>query len=170
MIRLFKAGLIAALALYCITIGSAWKEWHAIYQPALIIHEMGHLVFIFFGQFINIAGGSIFQLLLPIAFASAAWSKGYRFMAAAITMTLGPSFFYMASYASDAIVMQLPLVGFGDATSHDWNYLLTEMGVLESTHFIAGLFVVLGYLSIVGGLVLGGIGFMRESQRESAWG
>ncbi len=139
MIRLFRFGLIAALGLHSFMIGRYWKEWHAAYQ-----------------------------LFLPIAFASATWSKGHRFLTAAITMTLSVGFFYVAGYASDAIAMQLPPVGFGDLTNHDWSYLPTEKGILQHTQFIARLFVALGYLSIVEGFVLAGIGFLHESRREAA--
>ena len=35
----------------------------------LPIHETGHLIFRLFGEFMGIAGGSLFQVILPLVFA-----------------------------------------------------------------------------------------------------
>lgn len=39
-------------------------EWHLIDGVNLVIHEAGHIVFMPFGEFIMIAGGSLFQIIL----------------------------------------------------------------------------------------------------------
>ena len=67
---------------------------------------------------------------------------------------LGSSFFDVAIYAKDAIVMNLDLLG-GDNVTHDWNYLLSTLGVLKYTPQIASTIFSLGTLSLVVGVVVG---------------
>ncbi len=57
-----------------------------------------------------------------------------------------------AGYAKDAIVMQLPLLsGLTGAEGgfHDWNYLLSETGLLGSTQLIAKMLRFSGTVLIV---------------------
>jgi len=39
-------------------------QWHFIDGVNLLIHEAGHIIFMPFGEFISIAGGSLFQLIV----------------------------------------------------------------------------------------------------------
>ena len=41
----------------------------------LAIHETGHLVFNPFGEFIGFAGGTLFQLIMPLLFAGYFWRR-----------------------------------------------------------------------------------------------
>ena len=56
-------------------------------------------------------------------------------------------------YAGDSIAMQLPLLG-GDSVIHDWNYLLTTMGILQDTPIVASTMYNLGFLVILIGIAL----------------
>ncbi len=44
-------------------------QWHLIDGVNLVIHEAGHIIFMPFGEFMMIAGGSLFQVIMPAAFA-----------------------------------------------------------------------------------------------------
>jgi hypothetical protein len=120
----------------------------------LPIHETGHLVFRIFGEFIGIAGGSLFQLIVPAVFVGYfIWQSSY-YSAAIVTLWVGQSIINVWIYASDAVVMQLMLTsGMTGAEGgfHDWNYMLDSMGLLNSTKTIAGIIRLAGTLVIFGG-------------------
>jgi hypothetical protein len=65
---------------------------------------------------------------------------------------VGQSVINVYIYAQDAVVMQLVLLGGltgSEGAFHDWNYLLTETGLLGSTKTVAGLIRLLGTLCIM---------------------
>ncbi|PYS98647.1 MAG: hypothetical protein DMF63_14745, partial [Acidobacteria bacterium] len=102
----------------------------------LPIHETGHLIFHPFGEFLGIAGGSLFQVILPAVFVGYfVWREQY-YSAAIVLFWVGQSILNVWVYAADAVVMQLVLTsGFtgSEGSFHDWNYLLTTTGLLGST-------------------------------------
>lgn len=106
----------------------------------LAIHETGHLIFRVFGEFMMIAGGSLFQVIMPAVFVGYfIWQKSY-YSAAIVGLWVGQSILNVWVYASDAVVMQLVLTsGFTgtEGSFHDWNYLLTETGLIGSTKSVA---------------------------------
>lgn len=118
----------------------------------LPIHETGHLIFRIFGQFMGIAGGSLFQVLVPIAFVvSFIWRRHY-YSAAVVLFWVGQSILNVWVYASDAVVMQLVLLGGltgSEGSFHDWNYLLTETGLIGSTKTVAKVIRFAGTFTII---------------------
>ncbi len=143
--KLILACLAGVYFLWC-----AWDpyQWHLIDGVNLVIHEAGHFVFMPFGEFLMIAGGSLFQVIMPAAFVLYFYSQGNPYSAALVLFWVGESLLNVSVYAADAIKMELPLLG-GEGSTHDWNYLLTSMGVLPSTGQIAGMVRVLGTVVIV---------------------
>ncbi len=95
------------------------------------VHELGHLVFAFFGSFLAVAGGTIAQLALPIAAGALLWSHRDYFGVAVAGGWLSMSLAEMAVYMADAREQSLTLLGFGPDPEHDWHYLLSAMGLLE---------------------------------------
>jgi len=94
----------------------------------LAFHEAGHLFLGFFGRFIMMMGGTIFQLMIPAACAVHLWRQDNRIGWQLCVFWFGESLLNISIYAGDAINQALPLVGGGE---HDWTYLLTV------THLIA---------------------------------
>jgi hypothetical protein len=91
------------------------------------LHELGHFIFAPFGEFMHVAGGSIFQCLVPII-AMIMFRAQKDFFAIAIAFGwLSTNLYEVATYAGDAQAQQLNLVsptaGGGDII-HDWNWLL----------------------------------------------
>ena len=121
-------------------------QWHFIDGVNLVIHEAGHTVFSPLGEFMMIAGGSLFQVIIPAGFWAYFLYRGQQYSAALVLFWVGESLLNVSVYASDAQAMQLPLLGGGDS-QHDWNYLLTSLNVLQSTDMIA--FVIRGLGTIV---------------------
>lgn len=101
------------------------------------VHELGHLVFAPFGLWMSVAGGSLAQLLLPIA--AGALMLHYRdYFGAAVTgVWLSASLSNMAVYVADARARELTLLGFGEDPLHDWAYLLSSMGLLQADLAVA---------------------------------
>jgi len=118
----------------------------------LPIHETGHLIFRIFGEFMGIAGGSLFQVIFPAVFVGYfIWQRSY-YSAAVVLLWVGQSILNVWVYASDAVVMQLVLTsGFtgSEGSFHDWNYLLTATGLINSTKTVAGIIRFVGTVTII---------------------
>ena len=77
-------------------------------------------------------------------------------MAAIVLFWVGQSIINVWVYASDAVVMQLMLTSGTTGSEggfHDWNYMLTRLGLIGSTKTIAGLIRIAGTLTIIAAIV-----------------
>ncbi len=128
-------------------------DFHYIQGVDLILHEAGHIIFIFFGRFVNILGGSLNQVLIPFIFSAYFFLRKEIYSGSIVLMWIGESITNVAIYAKDAIIMQLPLLG-GDSVIHDWNYLLSTLNILKYTDIIGGIIYYLGISVIVIGAIL----------------
>jgi hypothetical protein len=111
----------------------------------LPFHEAGHVIFRPFGQFFTSLGGTLGQLLVPlICLGVLLVQTRDPFGAALCGWWFGENFLDIAPYLGDARAGELPLVGgnFGHSSPygfHDWEYLLTETGLLRYDQFLARL-------------------------------
>ena len=87
----------------------------------LFIHEAGHLFFKIFGEFLHILGGSLFQVLLPLALAIVTLRQTPQFAAYPL-FWVGESMVNVSPYIRDADQMKLRLIAKG--LKHDWAVLL----------------------------------------------
>lgn len=124
------------------------EDWRFVDNFHLVMHEAGHILFMPLGQFMTIAGGSLFQILVPLIFALYFFRQGKQFSGALLLFLMGESMVNVSVYASDAVAMQLPLLG-GDDSIHDWNWMLDELGLLGRTREIAGGIRAAGVLAIL---------------------
>ncbi|HTH51495.1 MAG TPA: hypothetical protein VL501_06160 [Pyrinomonadaceae bacterium] len=147
--QLIFAGL---LGLYFIWIAYDPMQGSFLDNVDLPIHETGHLIFRLFGEFMMVAGGSLFQVIVPAIFVGYfLWRRQY-YAASIVGMWVGQSILNVWVYAADAVKMQLVLTsGFtgSEGSFHDWNYLLERTGLLNSTNKVAGLIRVAGTLTII---------------------
>ena len=102
----------------------------------LAFHEMGHAAFFWLGsRILTTAGGTIFQLGIPVAAAAyLLYKQRDPFGATVCVFWLGTAMFGAGVYASDARAQALPLVSpFGpvDVDSHDWTVMLLKYGMLS---------------------------------------
>lgn len=137
-------------------------QWHLIDGVNLVIHEAGHLIFRLFGEFMMIAGGSLFQVIMPALFVGYFWYHKKYYSAALVLFWVGESILNVSVYAGDAVALQLPLLG-GQDSMHDWNYLLDSLNLLSATAQVGGAFRLLGTVVIA----LAALGSMRFSRRNS---
>ena len=123
-------------------------QWHLIDGVNLVIHEAGHLFFRPLGEFMMIAGGSLFQVIMPSLFVGYFCFQRQFYSASLVLFWVGESILNVSVYAGDSVVQQLPLLG-GENAIHDWNYLLSSMNLLPQTAVIAGTIRLLGTIAIV---------------------
>ncbi len=147
-----KLILAALLSLYILWIAYDPMQGSFLDNVDLPIHETGHLLFRPFGEFMMIAGGSLFQVIFPlIFFGYFVWQRSY-YSAAIVMLWVGQSILNVWVYASDAVVMQLVLTSGSTGAEggfHDWNYLLTATGLLESTKTVAKIIRFFGTFTII---------------------
>ncbi|HJR06066.1 MAG TPA: hypothetical protein VJ842_02120 [Pyrinomonadaceae bacterium] len=142
-----KTTIAAFACLYFLWCAYDPFQWHLIDGVNLVIHEAGHIVFMPFGGLITVAGGSLFQVIIPAAFVIYFYRRGQVYSAALVLFWVGESLLNVSVYAGDALDLQLPLLG-GEDSIHDWNYLLSSTNLLPATHRIAAAIRIAGTLAI----------------------
>ncbi|MBS1796306.1 MAG: hypothetical protein JSS81_20820 [Acidobacteria bacterium] len=140
------------MILYFLSIAYAPMNGSFLDIVDLPIHETGHLLFRPFGQFLMVAGGSLFQIIMPAVFVGYfVWHQKY-YSAGIVLLWVGQSIINVYVYAADAVVMQLVLTSGmtgSEGSFHDWNYLLTETGLINSTKAVASLIRMAGTLTMI---------------------
>lgn len=147
-------GLLAVAAFGLMCLGIHWlspQGWFPVLDSAnLALHEAGHPLVGIFSERATVYGGTLFQLIFPLA---AAWhfhGQGHAASRAASLVWLGENLFNIARYMADARTQALPLVGSGD---HDWAEIFSRWGVLHLDGRIAGTTRLLGLVLIVWAVV-----------------
>ena len=120
---------------------------HLINLP---FHEAGHVFFRLFGSLLTSLGGSLGQLLVPLICSLVLLFKTRDPFGSAICFWwFGENFVDLAPYINDARDLVLPLVGgntgrFTPYGFHDWQYILTETGLLRYDHILAKVSLITG--------------------------
>jgi hypothetical protein len=172
----FRAILLALFAVWglrLIVLDYATGEMMSsfLHGPLLVFHEAGHVIFSFFGEFVMVLGGSFAQLLMPAIMAGALLLRNRDPFGAAIgTWLFGVSLLDLAPYVYDAQDPQLILLGghTGAEGGHDWIYLLSATGLLQSAHGLGWLVHKSGALLILLSLGWAGLILMRQKRRGLA--
>ena len=113
----------------------------------LIVHEAGHTFFGLLGfRFLTILGGSLFQILLPLAILGYCWINRIYIGLQFSFLLVGFSWLDVATYAADGSARQLPIIGGLGKESHDWYNLLVRMNALEYDFTIGIAFILFGIL------------------------
>lgn len=138
-----KGVSIVFIGFYFLHISQNPLEWHFLDNVTLIFHEAGHVIFFFLGDFVQVAGGTIMQLVMPLTVTFYFYKRRQYFSAYVVLFWVGHSLINISVYAGDAVAMQLPLLG-GDGVGHDWNYLLSHLNILQYTPIVSGVYFYLG--------------------------
>lgn len=132
----------------------------------LAFHEAGHVIF--WGKFMTVLGGSLMQILMPLAFVAAFLYYRNPFAAAVALWWVAQNFMDVAPYINDARALQLPLLGgitgSDDPDFHDWHYLLREMGWLKYDHLLARLSFNTGTALMIVSFLWAGLVLWRQFQ------
>ena len=135
----------------------------------LPFHEAGHVLLSPFGRFMMILGGSLGQVLMPIICLGTLLVKTRDPFGASVALWwTAESVMDVAPYMNDARAMDLILLGgvTGKETEqHDWNNILTMLGILEWDHRLAHLTYNLGIFLMLGSFLWGGALLLRHYHR-----
>lgn len=137
----------------------------------LPFHEAGHVIFRLFGQFIASLGGTLGQLLMPLICLGVLLAKTRDPYGASVALWwLGENFLDIAPYINDARTGALPLLGGNTGHSapygfHDWEYILSESGLLHLDRTLAKVSHLTGSLIMVIALVWGALLLYRQLGR-----
>jgi hypothetical protein len=123
-------GRLAALGLFAVW-GTAMLLSKMTDPPVLLhltvilFHEAGHVLFTPFGDALRVAGGTLGQLLMPLACAVSLHRRGDNFGAAICCAWTAMSGMDASVYAYDAADPVLPLIGGGTGADsfHDFVFL-----------------------------------------------
>lgn len=148
-VALIASSIFYVFVLYELMSGGEFPKYmDLVFVP---VHEGGHLIFGWFGQFVAVAGGTFLQLAAPamlaIYFVFRRQPQGVAFCMFFLFEQFGP----IATYMADARAQELPLltVGSGDDVIHDWNYLFGHLGLLAHDTQIASAMRVIGWVGML---------------------
>jgi hypothetical protein len=127
------------------------ESWSLLDTFTLLMHEAGHIFFMFFGEFLYILGGSVFQILVPAVFVYSFWCQAQPYAVGFCLFWTGDSMLNLSRYVADARAQDLPLL-YEDAI-HDWNWLLSDLHLLHFDHFFGGILWCGAAVLVVMGLV-----------------
>lgn len=171
--RVLVFALIAVWGLKLIThpmqsnyVGSSFM--HLINLP---FHEAGHVFFRPLGSLLTSLGGTLGQLLMPLTCLLTLLLKSKNTFGAAVCLWwFGENLLDIAPYINDARELKLMLLGgnIGQNTPygfHDWEFILTETGLLRYDHLIAGIVFKLGAGIMVMAVVWAGYLLYKQYRR-----
>lgn len=127
-------------------------------QTLGIVHEAGHGVCYILScpEFMTMANGTIFQLLFPGLIAYYYYRRGNLFAALIALFFVGFSLQYTAWYLSTAHegrILPAHKSFLGVDAIHDFNYMLSTMGLLAHESLIAGLIRFIAYLIMIAAVI-----------------
>ncbi len=141
---------------------------HLINLP---FHEAGHVIFIPLGRFMTILGGTLGQILMPMICLGTFLVKTRDPFGASVALWwTAESLMDIAPYINDARALDLMLIGgvTGKETDgHDWNNILTMLGLLEWDHRLAHITYNVGILLMLGSFLWGAALLLRHYRRLS---
>jgi hypothetical protein len=112
-----------------------------MHRVNLVFHEAGHVIFMPFGQFMHILGGSLGQLLMPAIVLGVMVFKNHDNFGGSICLWwLGQSLKDLAPYINDARDLQLQLLTGSSQDvpeTHDWANILIDLGLIMREKKIA---------------------------------
>jgi hypothetical protein len=146
---------------------------HGVNLP---FHEFGHILFRPFPAVITSLGGSLGQLMMPAICFFVLWFRTRDAFGAAVCLWwFGENFLDIAPYINDARSLSMPLLGgnVGERSPygfHDWNFILTETGLLADDHLFAAVAKGIGTLVMVGALAWALVLLFRPAAAKAAKG
>lgn len=131
-----------------------WPIYFVLDNLTLLVHEAGHSFFRIFGwRFLEILGGSLYQIILPFCIFLFAWIKEKRIIAQFSLFWLGFAWLDTAAYCADAYEQNLPLIGNLPKSSHDFLNILSELNILDMYSSIAWGMFTTGLIILVFGIL-----------------
>jgi len=139
-----RAAAVATLIFY------AWFLWYAFGKQGgdflfldsgnAVIHEAGHPLFSYLGDFMAVLGGTLFQLLVPFLLAMAFYVRRQPIGFSLFIVVVFENLLYVAQYMSTARSLEGQYIAIGagamsgdemDPNMHDWHNLFSRFGLLQ---------------------------------------
>jgi hypothetical protein len=158
--------LFVALLPYAAWLVLAYR-YHFLDGVNLLFHEAGHVFFGILGRTLGVLGGTLGQLVFPVATALHFERRGRRFDAAVCVLWLGESLMYAGVYIADAQRRALPLVNDG---IHDWWWLLGRAGLLPYAEGLGSAVHLLASGVVITALVLAARALRSEGEQGRSTG
>ena len=149
-----QVAVVAWLAFYVLFLIHAFRM-HGGYlfidSANLVVHEGGHLLFGWFGPRLGLWGGTILQWLVPLILAAYFFRERQPTAFAFCLFFFFENWLYTATYMADARAMALPLVTAGNSeyVEHDWNTILSGLGLLPYDTRIAAIVRFMGWCGML---------------------
>ncbi len=118
----------------------------------LFIHEAGHPAFGIFGRFMEFLGGSLLQLIIPIATVIVFSKTTLRSLPFTLYWT-GQSAVNISIYIGDAPFQRLHLIS--RYAIHDWRWILGYTGTLEYAEDFSSAVNAAGIITCLAGIGIG---------------
>jgi hypothetical protein len=147
-----------------------------IHNIILPVHEAGHVLFMLFGRFMAVLGGSLFQVLLPLILMVSfvfgfGGSRRDNFAASLMLWWAAIAIIDVAPYIWDAFDPKMMLLGGktgAESDGHDWQNILGDLGLIKRAHLIGGIAHKLGLVVMLAAYVWGAALLSRQyRQRDS---
>lgn len=171
MTRWARWALVGGLAVWTIQFAQTPLSSDAmdsfLHLPDLVFHEAGHIIFSPFGEFMTALGGSLLQFLVPVITAVAFIRQEDPFSAAICAWWAGQNLVDLAPYIADARSLALVLLGGrtgAEVEGHDWEFILTQLGVTHLDRQVGYTSYALGITVMVAALVYAGRTIVRRSE------
>jgi hypothetical protein len=131
----------------------------------LMFHEAGHVMFSWGGYYTQILGGTLGELLVPLACTLFFLRRGETTAIAFSAFWTFENLLYIATYMGDARRAALPLVGSDES---DWAILFSHWGVLHLDRAIAVWTRALGWIGMLAAIGwLAWMSFRLEGELET---
>ncbi|MCK9284910.1 MAG: hypothetical protein M0P39_11565 [Rhodocyclaceae bacterium] len=169
-----RAAIWAGIAVWAVRIAlNDYRGEEALdsfmHLTVILFHEAGHILFMPFGEFMTVLGGSLFQVLMPLIAAAAMLIQQRDPFAAGLGLWwAGASLVDISSYIHDAADPVLPLIGGGTGTDrfHDWIFLLDSVGRTARSPLYAAWVHGFGIMVMLAGLAWAAAVLWRQKRRR----
>jgi hypothetical protein len=142
-----------------------------LHLVSIPFHEAGHILFSPFADLLTSLGGSLMQVLVPIACGIAFATTSFDpFGVTVMCWWAGENLLDVAIYINDARSLTLVLLGGhtgAEVEGHDWEHILGLAGLAMHDHQIAWIVHGLGATMMLAGLLCGTVILIRKEQPET---
>lgn len=174
----FRAAFFALLVVYGVRLAAmdipSWEMASSlIHAPMVPIHEFGHILFMPFGEFMMLLGGSLFQVTLPLIFGGIFLIKRRDPFAASVMLWWSAvAVMDVAPYIYDAYKpVHVLLTGrTGDTGAHDFIDVLGDLGLLNKAQQVGRIAHAFGVAMLAASFAWGAVVLLklRATIRENA--
>lgn len=122
------------------------------------VHEISHLAVFFLPPILVAAAGSVGEIAFTVLLLAAALKSRSYFAAVFAGLWIMLAMQSVGRYMADAKPQLIPLAGPSDAPQHDWNYVFSQLGWLDSSvvigNTVRGFGILIGFTALALGLWL----------------